>query len=152
MLEIAEKVSFILATGPAEVGILANILTGWKLDFIVLTNDTEAGRIIRNELKINLFGNDEIMASRHLLSLENGRLVADLFSTIDFKNYVLHQRVGITESNTECIFFNDLSPVILAHGFHQDVMKGTIKWEDLDAESRARIFDVAERILELLKK
>lgn len=152
LLEIAEKVSFILATGPAEVGILANILTGWKLDFIVLTNDTEAGRIIRNELKINLFGNDEIMASRHLLSLENGRLVADLFSTIDFKNYVLHQRVGITESNTECIFFNDLSPVILAHGFHQDVMKGTIKWEDLDAESRARIFDVAERILELLKK
>jgi predicted ATP-dependent endonuclease of OLD family len=152
LLEIAEKVSFIPATGPAEVGILANILTGWKLDFIVLTNDTEAGRIIRNELKINLFGNDEIKASRHLLSLENGRSVADLFSTIDFKNHVLHQRVGITESNTEYIFFNDLSPVILAHGFHQNVMNGTIKWDDLDSESRTRISEVAERILELLKK
>jgi len=152
LLEIAEKVSFIPATGPAEVGILANILTGWKLDFIVVTNDTEAGRIIRNELKINLFGNDEMKASRYLLSLENGRSVADLFSTIDFKNHVLHQRVGITESNTEYIFFNDLSPVILAHGFHQDVMNGVIRWDDLDTESRTRISDVVERILELLKK
>lgn len=152
LLEVAEQVSFIPATGPAEVGILANILTGWKLDFIVLTNDTDAGRIIRNELKINLFANDELKASRHLLSLENGRSVADLFSTIDFKNHVLHQRVGITESNTEYILFNDLSPIVLAHGFHQNVMDGTIKWEDLDLESRERISDVAERILELLKK
>lgn len=150
LLEVAKQVSFIPASGPAGITALANILTGWKLDFVVLTSDTEIGEIVRNELKINLFGNDDNIAAKHLLSVDDNRTVVDLLSTIDFKNHVLHKRVGITESNAEYIVLNNLSLAYLAYNFYQQVREGNVKWNDLDDESRANITEMAERILDIL--
>jgi ABC-type ATPase involved in cell division len=151
LMDIAEQVSFLPANGASGVPVLANLLTGWKIPFIVLTNDSDAGNIVKNELKINLFGNDDHRASQKLISVEGNRCVVDLLSTIDFKNQVLQKRVGITESNSEYIYLNELSESLLAMHFHNRVIDHEIKWTDLDEESQGQISDIVNRIMSTLK-
>ncbi|MFN8206496.1 MAG: AAA family ATPase [Bacteroidales bacterium] len=151
LLDVAEQVAFLPANGPAGVPVLANLLMGWKLDFIVLSNDNDEGNIIRNELKINLCGNDDHLASRKLLSVENNRCVVDLFTTIDFKNHILQKRTGITETNSEYISLNDLSGTMLAMDFYNRVAERKVKWTDLDEETQNQVSDLVKRIMVNLK-
>ena len=76
--------------------------------------------------------------------------IEDLFSTIDFKNFILLQRVGITESNSEYIELNDLSRAKLASNFVLHVHNTNVKFEDFDEETRGNIQYLVDRLDKIL--
>jgi hypothetical protein len=80
--------------------------------------------------------------------MESVGSVEDLFSTIDFKNFVLHQRIGITETNSQYIEMNQLSRAKLAADFILDVQNNHLKLEDFDDET----IDNFNRLIRMLDK
>jgi hypothetical protein len=78
--------------------------------------------------------------------LDNLGSVEDLFSTIDFKNFVLHQRVGITEKNSEYIELNDISRAKLASDFILHVQDNDVRFDDFDEETRDNIKQVIRKL------
>ncbi len=130
-----KEMYFLPATDVNNVPTLVNLLIGWKLDFVVLLDDDSDGNRIYRELRRTHYHDNDEIASRKLIRLDSGGSVEDLFSTIDFKNFVLHKRVGITESNSEYIEMNELSKAKLASDFILDVQNNKIKLEDFDDET-----------------
>jgi len=63
--------------------------------------------------------------------------IEDLFSTIDFKRFVLNQRIGITEQNSQFIAANNLSRIVLAADFCSYAEQENLGRNDFDEESRA---------------
>ena len=118
---------------------LVNLLMGWRLDFIVLLDDDADGNRVYQELRSNIYLNNDEIASKKLVRLDNLGSVEDLFSTIDFKNFVLHQRVGITEKNSEYIELNEISRAKLASDFILHVQDNDVRFEDFDEETRDNI-------------
>lgn len=132
----SKKMYLLPATDVSNVGNLVNLLLGWGLDFVVVTDGDPDGRELFGELKLNLFGNDDKKANHKLISIGNEQCIEDLFSTIDFKKYVLHQRIGIPESNSEFINVRKLSRSILAANFVQTIQDSNLTFKDFDEETR----------------
>ncbi len=141
-----KELYFLPATDVDNVPTLVNLLMGWRLEFIVLLDDDPDGNRIYRELRRNHFNNDDEAASQKILRLESMGSIEDIFSTIDFKNFVLHQRVGITESNSQYIEMKELSRAKLAADFILDVQNNKVKLEDFDDET----IDNIQRLIRLL--
>jgi energy-coupling factor transporter ATP-binding protein EcfA2 len=130
-----KELYFLPATEVDNVPLLVNLLMGWRLDFVVLLDDDTDGNRIYRELRRTHYNNNDELAAGKLLRMESIGSVEDLFSTIDFKNFVLHQRVGITESNSQYIEMNQISKAKLAADFILDVQNNHLKLEDFDDET-----------------
>ena len=141
-----KELYFLPATEVNNVPTLVNLLMGWKLDFIVLLDDDADGNRIYRELRRTHYNNDDELAAGKLLRMESIGSVEDLFSTIDFKNHVLHQRIGITESNSQYIETNELSRAKLAADFILDVQNNKLKLTDFDDETVENI----KRVIQML--
>jgi len=142
---------FILpSTHVTNVGMLVNLLMGWGMEFIVILDDDEEGNRMYQEMKKNLFGNSDEKARRKICKLDSFQSMEDLFSTIDFKKYVLNKREGIPEKNSEYIENNGLSKSILAAGFKQRVQEDHIKFTHFDDETRENIGRLLDRINSML--
>jgi ABC-type cobalamin/Fe3+-siderophores transport system ATPase subunit len=141
-----KELYFLPSTDVNNVPMLVNLLMGWRLDFIVLLDDDPEGNRVYQELRSNIYLNNDAIASRKLLRLDNLGSVEDLFSTIDFKNFVLHQRVGITEKNSEYIEMNDISRAKLASDFILHVQDTGVKFEDFDEETRDNIKQLIRKL------
>jgi len=139
LINFKKNVYFLPATGVANVPTLVNLLLGWRLDFIVLLDDDESGNKVYNELKMNLFDNDEEKAKKKLIKMGNFDSFEDLFSTIDFKKYVLQKRIGITEKNSEYIDNNNLPRPKLASDFLLNVQNNKITFNDFDEETQNNV-------------
>ena len=141
-----KELYFLPATNVSNVPTLVNLLIGWKLDFVVLLDDDPDGNRIYRELRRTHFSDNDVIASRKLLLMDSIGSVEDIFSTIDFKNFVLHKRVGITESNSVYIEMNELSKEKLASDFILDVQNNKVKLEDFDDET----IDNINRVIKML--
>jgi predicted ATP-dependent endonuclease of OLD family len=141
-----KELYFLPSTDVNNVPMLVNLLMGWRLDFIVLLDDDAEGNRVFQELRNNIYLNNDVIASKKLVRLDNLRSVEDLFSTIDFKNFVLHQRVGITEKNSEYIELNDISRAKLASDFILHVQDNGVKFEDFDEETRDNIKQLIRKL------
>ena len=91
------------------------------------------------------------LASLQLLFMRDFLDVEDLFSTIDFKKYVVHVREGITVNNSEYLKENNHSRAVMASNFLQSVNRGEVKLKDLDDESRDNFGMLTEKLHALLK-
>ena len=134
-----KELYFLPSTDVNNVPMLVNLLMGWRLDFIVILDDDTEGNRVYQELRNNIYLNNDEIASKKLVLLDGFASVEDLFSTIDFKNFVLHQRVGITEKNSEYIEMNDVSRSKLASDFILHVQDNDVRIEDFDEETRDNI-------------
>ncbi|HEC44770.1 MAG TPA: hypothetical protein ENI20_18285 [Bacteroides sp.] len=139
---------FLPATEVNNVPTLVNLLMGWRLDFLVLLDDDPDGNRVYRELRRTHFSNNEELASEKIFRMESIGCIEDIFSTIDFKNFVLHKRVGITESNSEHIEMNELSRAKLAADFILDVQNNELKLEDFDDET----IDNIQKVVKILDK
>jgi len=144
LLGYPAEVFFLPATDVSNVETLVNLLMGWGLEFIVVTDESPEGIQTYEELKKNIFWNDEAAAAEKIIRMEGFAGVEDLFSTLDFKQHVLHQRIGIPESNSEFVLDNRLSRTLLASNFLKTT--ANMKITDLDEETRENI----ERIFQAL--
>jgi len=145
-----KELYFLPATDVNNVPTLVNLLMGWKLDFVVLLDDDPDGSKVYRELRRNHFGNNDESASRKLIRMESIGSIEDIFSTIDFKNFILHKRVGITESNSEYIIMNELSRAKLAADFILDVQNNKLTIDNFDEETVGKInklVDIIDRVM-----
>ncbi len=137
---------FIPATNASNIPVLVNILTGWKLEFIVLAADNNESKSIVEELKKTIFANHEGNSKNKILMMNGFNYIEDLFSVIDFKKYILHKREGITESISEYIETNNLSRTILATEFIRHVQDEGVKFSDFDSETQTNFKKLFDRL------
>jgi len=145
------KISFIPSTHESNIPMLANIMTGWKLDFVALLFDTPEKREISEWLKKTNFLPTEDQNFRKIIIVEGFQRPEDLFSTIDFKRYILQKRIGITESNTDYIENNGLSRMILVTNFMNLIRTGKLSIADFDDESRKNFKQLFDKIEKAIK-
>lgn len=151
MKNFKKQVFYLPATGASNVRNLVNMLLGWGIDFIVLTGANKEGNDLIHDLTKHLHANDEDMANKKLIQLDQFNSIEDLFSTIDFKKFILHERIGIPETNSEFIRHNNLSRSILASNFMREFKDSKLKWNDLDEETRgnfSHLFDELDKRLQ----
>ena len=150
LIDFNKKIYFLPATDVSNVGNLVNLLLGWGLDYVVITDDDTEGRELYDDLKKNLFANDKTKADKKLILLNSFQGIEDLFSTIDFKKFVLRKRIGIPESISDYIRENNLSRSILGAGFMQSVQDQKLKLEHFDEETCDNFKNLFLRIEERL--
>ena len=145
-----DEINILPATDVKNVITLANLLMGWKLNFIIILNDTEEGREVWNSLKTLFFFNSEETMKRKVLVTENLGSIEDAFSTIDFKKHILNKKIGITERNSEFIEENELSRPVLAANFMNIVQIKNLSIDSFDEESRASLSRLIDNIIRML--
>lgn len=150
LIELEKEVYLLPSSHISNVETLVNLLLGWGIDFIVLTGGNAKGLEIHNDLKQNLCRGDRKLEKKYLINMESFLSVEDFFSTLDFKKYVLHQRVGIPESNSIFLKDNRYSRAVLASNFMNEVQDNNMKFEDFDDETKENfmwLFRKLENIL-----
>ena len=133
---MTRKKTFIPASGTSSMPMIINILLGWGVEYLALNFGNEEERYMYHKLRKELFDNSVDLARLQLIHMKEFMDVEDMFSTIDFKKYVVHVREGITVSNSEYLKDNNHSRAILASNFLQEVTKKKVTLKDFDEETR----------------
>ena len=76
--------------------------------------------------------------------MDNFATIEDLFSTLDFKKYILHKRIGIPESNSDYIEENNLMRPLLASGFMDYIEENDIQFDAFDEETQENFENLFE--------
>ncbi len=120
---------------------------GWGLDFAVALDDDTQGRGVYNNLKRDLFGNDDEEAKKKLYKIKECNGIEDVFSREDFKKFVLKEpEANYTKSNTEFLKTAKRSKPVMAYHFLLEVKNNAIKWDDLQEETQQKIKEIVEEI------
>ncbi len=146
MTDFSREINLLPATDVTNIPALVNLLLGWKIEFVILLDGDQKSRMVYNDLKTKLFMNDDARAGEKMILVENINNIEDIFSTLDFKKHILHQRIGIPETNSQFIRENDLSRPIMASEFMLHVQKTGLKVSDFDEETRENINRLVHRI------
>jgi hypothetical protein len=108
---------------------------GWGMDFAVLlfSNDDEIkiGEFLRNTVFMTGSGCKELIIRMPETFMNS----EDLLSTLDFKNYILDSREGITVPNSVYIREKELPRNFILSRFLSNVKEGKVKVTDLDEET-----------------
>ena len=151
IFEKEKELHFLPSTSVENVPLLLNLLMGWKLNFGVLLSENHHSSDIISEIREkNYFCNEEELQA-NVKVVKGIQGIEDIFSTIDFKKYVLRKRTGITESNLEYIEKNNLNRNDLATSFALYCQNQKLSPEDLDEESRGNIRLMISQILSMVK-
>jgi ABC-type ATPase involved in cell division len=142
------EVHLIPASGSVTMTVLANLLYGWKIGFGMLGFDNPEDREAHMSV-INTTARFNPQLARSIRIADGFPGVVDLFSTLDFKQFILEERVGITETHTSYIEHRQLSPLMLATRFCNKINQQVIKWEDFDTESREHLESLFTMIREI---
>ena len=142
---------FLPASGTESIPMMVNILIGWGLDYIILNFGNPEETAVHENLMKDLFDNKIDLAGKQMVLMDEYNDVEDMFSTIDFKKYVVQVREGITVSNSDYLRDNNYSRAVLASNFLQEVISGNVTFEKLDEESRENLNRFVERLSALLK-
>jgi predicted ATP-dependent endonuclease of OLD family len=138
--------SFIPSTGLINIPVLANILLGWKVGFsILLMGESRSDQTLDALAKSFFFTQKEEMQKR-IIRIEEFEYPEDLFSTLDFKKFVLQQREGITEKNSDYIIEKGLSRTILASQFINYCEAKGIKIGDFDDKTLDNVRLLVQKI------
>lgn len=140
-------VSFIAATGANKIPQLAFQFMGWGLEFAVVVDDDSRGRGVFNDLKRDLFVNDDAKARTHMLKIPDCNGIEDLFSAHDFTKFVCTDYVTRGQQTVSAwLKTNGTSKPLIAYGFLQKVLQGQLKLDDLEATTQQRITNLASAI------
>jgi len=142
---------FLPASGAESITMMVNILMGWGIDYIILNFGNSGERAVHEKLMKEQYDNKIDLASKQMLFMDFYPDAEDLFSTIDFKKYVVKVREGITVKNSEYLIDNNFSRVILASNFLQEVNNGNVNFKNLDEETQHNLNQFIQQIAALLK-
>lgn len=131
--------SIIPSTGLSNMPIMVNILMGWKVGFSIVLMGEYRSNKLEEELAKSMFYIEKNEAKKKILKLDEFEYPEDIFSTLDFKKFVLHKREGITEKNSEYILENGISRTILASQFINYCESKNIKLDNFDDETKNNI-------------
>ena len=146
LLAQKQEAHFIAATGANNVEPLANMFLGWGLDFIVVFDDDQTGRSAYNQMKRHMFGDMEDIAKANMLKIPDCPGIEDMFSSPDFRKYVLENDASYATANSQHVKDSALSKPVLAYKFWIKVSSGEIKLKDFDDDTRGRMTTIAKEI------
>jgi DNA repair ATPase RecN len=141
------QINFIPATGPESIIHLINILSAWQIKFGVMLFGSEAEQLVQEIKELSVLEND---ISNKIKFINEYTQPEDIFSTIDFKKFILMQRTGITEKNSEFISMNALSRKILAANFVNNIAEEKINFTSFDETTQQNLKNLFIQITELL--
>ncbi len=151
MLQISD-IYFLPSSGMSSIPYLANILMGWKLEYYMFLFDNKEAHDIIEELNNTIFIGANQKIEKSLVLIKGIEAVEDLFSTIDFKNYILQERVGITDKNSEFIKTKGLSRTILASNFINSMEEKKMQFDKFDNETKQNFKKVFDQLRQMLKE
>jgi predicted ATP-dependent endonuclease of OLD family len=153
ILGIKSDLYYLPASDNSHIITLANLLLGWKLEFTVILGNNPQNIEIYNYFKHHLFHDDEDLTNKNILLMDEGhKQIEDIFSTLDFKKYILNKRIGITESNSDFIKGNNLSRSILASDFLSLVEEKNLSLDDFDDQTTENLKKLFGKMQKLLGK
>lgn len=143
-----EKIAHFIATsGVNKIESIASMFRGWGLDFAVAVDDDTQGRGVYNNLKRDLFGDDDAEAKKKLYKIKDCNGIEDVFSKEDFKKFVLKEpAANVTKSNTDFLKAAKRSKPVMAYHFLLEVKNGGIKWDDLEEDTQKKMTEIVEEI------
>jgi len=141
---------FLPASGAESIPMMVNILMGWGIDYIILNFGNAEERLVFETLMKEQYDNKIDLASKEMLFMDEYPDTEDLFSTIDFKKYVVKVREGITVRNSEYLIDNNYSRVILASNFLQEVNNENVSFKNLDEETQHNLNQFIQRLSGIL--
>jgi predicted ATP-dependent endonuclease of OLD family len=129
------KICVIPSTNVSSIPLLCNILMGWGMDFAVLIFENDEEIEIAEMLGNSVYKTD--IGERDLIIRVPDTFLnaEDLLSTLDFKNFILNSREGITVPNSVYIREKELPRNFILSRFLNNVKEGKIKQGDLDEET-----------------
>jgi hypothetical protein len=139
------------ASGAESIPMMVNILLGWGIEYIILNFGNSEERLVHEKLMKEQYDNKIDLANKQLLFMEDYPDTEDLFSTIDFKKYVVKVREGITVKNSEYLIDNNYSRAILASNFLEEVTSGNLSFKTLDDETRDNMNSLIQQLSTILK-
>ena len=142
---------FLPASGAESIPMMVNILMGWGIDYVILNFGNSEERLVHEKLMKEQYDNKIDLANKQMLYLEDYPDTEDLFSTIDFKKYVVKVREGITVKNSEYLIDNNYSRAILASNFLQEVTDESVSFKTLDDETRDNLNSFIQQLSAILK-
>lgn len=142
---------FIPASGTSSMPMIINVLLGWGVEYLALNFGNEEEDYMYHKLRKELFDNSVDLANMQLIHMKDFMDVEDMFSTIDFKKFVVHVREGITVSNSEYLKDNNHSRAILSSNFLQAVTKKKVVFKDFDEETRDNLNAFIAKLTLVLK-
>lgn len=142
---------FLPASGAENIPTMVNILIGWGIEYITLNFGNSEELSIHEKLMKEQFDNKIDLAKKQMILMDEYMDAEDLFSTIDFKKFVVKVREGITVKNSEYLTDNNYSRTILASNFLQDVNTGEVVFKNLDDETQNNLNQIVQKLSGLLK-
>lgn len=138
---------FIAASGVSNVPMLANCFLGWGLHFIAVVDDDSHGRSVYNDLKRDLFGDDDEKSKARLWKIKGCTGIEDVFSKDDFLKHVLRDPdAKVPGTNAEFVKKAGRPKAVLAYQVWADVQAGTLKKSSFDAQTQESIKSVVTEI------
>lgn len=151
LTRLEQECYFLPASGTESMPMMANILLGWGVDYLILHFGNAEERRIHDRIMKDHYDNKIDLANNQMLLLEGYQDAEDLFSTIDFKKFIVKVREGITVNNSDYLLDNNYSRAVLASNFLQEVEKGQVTFKNLDEESRENLNRFTRLLQELLQ-
>jgi predicted ATP-dependent endonuclease of OLD family len=142
---------FLPASGAESIPMMVNILMGWGIDYIILNFGNAEERLVHEKLMKEQYDNKIDLANKQMLFLDDYPDAEDLYSTIDFKKYIVKVREGITVRNSEYLIDNNYSRAILASSFLQEINNENVSFKNLDEESRHNLNRFIQQLSAILK-
>jgi predicted ATP-dependent endonuclease of OLD family len=142
---------FLPASGAESIPMMVNILMGWGIDYVILNFGNAEERLVHEKLMKEQYDNKIDLANKQMLFMDEYPDTEDLFSTIDFKKYVVKVREGITVKNSEYLIDSNNSRVILASNFLQEVNNENVSFKNLDEETRNNLNRFIQQLSAILK-
>ncbi len=142
--------SFIPSTGLTNIPLLANILLGWKVDFSIMIMGESRGDEMLTEISNSFFFARKEDMNRRIIRIIEYEYPEDVFSTLDFKKFVLQRREGITEKNSDYILEQGLSRTILASQFINYCEAKNVKIIDFDNDTQKNIHNLINKIINVI--
>lgn len=145
------EMNFLPATGVTKVPLLVNLFLGWGLEFIVVTDDDDAGKKTRRKIKADVYGGDTVESKKHLVGIKDCKGIEDIFTKGDFKEHVLgDKKLAYTDENSVYMNQNRDSKVITAVKFSQSVEDGIITFDGLAKTTQTNIQGLMKQIRDRL--
>jgi len=141
---------FLPASGAESIPTMVNILIGWGIEYFILNFGNSEEQSIYDKLIKEQFDNKIDLAKEQMIVMEDYMDAEDLFSTIDFKKFIVKVREGITVKNSEYVKDNNYSRTILASNFLKEVTTGTLVFKNLDDETRDNLNKFMQKLSDML--
>ena len=129
------NISIIPSTDVSSIPLLCNILMGWGMEFGVLLFENENENQIEDALRKTVF-QTETDSMEMIVKFPEAYLNAeDLLSTLDFKNFIINSREGITVPNSVYVRDKEIPRNFILSRFLSNVRSGKVTIKDFDEET-----------------